>query len=203
MDILISPVEDEAGEHAAKRNDIMRSGSMVRFGRLAICTAVSALALTACSSKSEEKAADTTTTASATDTAAPAAATPAPAAAPAASGAPAADNTDTTDGTKLASFTGDATKGEAAFVACKTCHDPVQNKIGPHLAGVVGRKAGSVADYTYSAANKNSGITWSPDKLFQYLQAPQRVVPGTKMAFSGIPDAQKRADVIAYLATLK
>ncbi len=181
---------------------MMRSESMVRFGRLTFFAAVSALALTACSSKTEEKAADTTT-ASTTDTAAPAATTAAPAAAPAASAAPAADNTDTTDGTKLASFTGDATKGEAAFVACKTCHDPVQNKIGPHLGGVVGRKAGSVADYTYSPANKNSGITWTPEKLFQYLQGPQRVVPGTKMAFSGIPDAQKRADVIAYLATLK
>jgi cytochrome c len=64
---------------------------------------------------------------------------------------------------------------------------------------VVGRAAGTVAGYTYSAANKNSGITWTPEKLFQYLEKPQRVVPGTKMAFPGIPDPQKRADVIAYL----
>ena len=95
--------------------------------------------------------------------------------------------------------------GRAAFATCAVCHSAEKGRIivGPPLYGVVGRKAGSVADYTYSPANKNSGITWTPEKLFQYLQGPQRVVPGTKMAFSGIPDAQKRADVIAYLATLK
>ncbi|MGL4314890.1 MAG: c-type cytochrome, partial [Sphingomonas sp.] len=58
-----------------------------------------------------------------------------------------------------------------------------------------------IAGYTYSAANKNSGITWTPEKLFQYLEAPQRVVPGTKMTYPGLKDAQKRADVIAYLKT--
>lgn len=122
---------------------------------------------------------------------------------PASSAAPAADDVATLDGKTFASLTGDATKGEAVFVQCKTCHvtDPGQNRIGPSLHQVVGRKAGSVEGYQYSAANKNSGITWTKEKLFQYLEKPQRVVPGTKMAFAGIPDAQKRADVIAYLAT--
>ena len=67
------------------------------------------------------------------------------------------------------------------------------------VAGVVGRKAGSVAGFTYSAANRDSGITWSAEKLFQYLEKPIRVVPGTKMSFPGLPKAQDRADVIAYL----
>ena len=115
--------------------------------------------------------------------------------------APAADNTDTISGVKYASYTGDADKGKVDFVTCQTCHsiNVGENKIGPSLHGVVGRKAGSIADFQYSDANKKSGITWTPEKLFQYLEAPQRVVPGTKMTFVGFPDPQQRADVIAYL----
>ena len=179
---------------------MMRAGSTTSFGRLALCVAASTLALSACAKKTEDADTETTTT---TATTATAANTAAPAA-PAAAAAPAADNTDTIAGVKLASYTGDAVKGKTDFITCQTCHDPKVNKIGPHLDGVVGRKAGSIADFTYSAANKNSGITWTPDKLFQYLEAPQRVVPGTKMTFAGWPtDPQKRADVIAYLETLK
>lgn len=178
---------------------------MTRLGWLAFATSAGALALSACSGGgSEEKKADTTaatsTAAAPADTAATN--TAAPAAAPAgASAAPAADNTDTLTGAKLASFTGDAASGKTVFIQCSTCH-AVQagvNKIGPSLAGIVGRAAGTVAGYTYSPANKNSGITWTKEKLFQYLENPQRVVPGTKMAFAGVKDEQKRADVIAYL----
>ena len=76
------------------------------------------------------------------------------------------------------------------------------NKIGPSLHGVVGRPAGKEPGFTYTAANRDSGITWTEEKLFQYLENPQRVVPGTKMSFAGWPtDPQKRADVIAYLKT--
>lgn len=185
----------------------MHSRSMTRTGMLAVGVAASALALAACSkeTKTDTQTASTpteanSTTTTTTTTTGPAA--PAAAGAPAA-GAPAADNVDTVSGVKYASYTGDATKGEADFATCKTCHDAQVNKIGPHLAGVVGRKAGSVPDFNYSAANKNSGITWTPEKLFQYLEGPQRVVPGTKMTFIGFPDPQKRADVIAYLKTLK
>lgn len=136
---------------------------------------------------------------------APAAAAPSMAAAepaPATSAAPpAADSTDTLDGTKLASLTGDAVHGKQIFVQCQACHsiEAGKNMIGPSLAGVVGRPAGSIAGFAYSNANKTSGITWSADKLFQYLEKPQRVVPGTKMTFPGLPKAQDRADVIAYL----
>lgn len=139
--------------------------------------------------------------AAAADTAAPAAVpVSTPAAAPSAA-APAAEATDTLDGTKLAALTGDPVHGKVIFTQCQACHAVVagKNMIGPSLAGLVGRKAGSVAGYAYSTANKSSGITWSDEKLFQYLEKPMRVVPGTKMSFPGLPKAQDRADVIAYL----
>jgi len=167
---------------------VLRStGALAGLALLAACSGG------ADSSKTEEPA-DTAATGSE--------ATP-PAATPAAAEAPAADNTDTLDGKKLADFTGDAAAGEKVFTQCKTCHvrEPGQNRVGPSLAGVVGRPAGSVEGFQYSPANKNSGITWTPEKLFQYLEKPARVVPGTKMVFAGIPDAQQRADVIAYLQT--
>lgn len=126
-----------------------------------------------------------------------------PPAANAAAPAPTAASTDTLDGSTLASFTGVAATGETVFAACKTCHvvDAGVNRIGPSLAGIVGRAAGTVAGFNYTPANKNSGITWTEDKLFQYLEKPQRVVPGTKMAYAGLTDPQKRADLIAYLKT--
>ncbi len=98
---------------------------------------------------------------------------------------------------------GNAKAGEAVFVQCKTCHvaEKGVNRVGPSLWGVVGRKASTIPNYTYSAANKKSGLGWDAPTLYKYLEAPQKVVPGTKMAFGGIKDPQKRADVIAYLKT--
>ena len=121
--------------------------------------------------------------------------------APADAGAPAADNTETVDGTVLANFTGDAAAGAEVFKQCMACHvvEPGQNRTGPTLAGIIGRAAGTVPGYSYTPANANSGITWTPEKMFQYLENPMRVIPGTKMAFAGLKDAQDRADVIAYL----
>ncbi|NKJ44217.1 cytochrome c family protein [Novosphingobium sp. SG720] len=158
------------------------------------------LLLAACGggSSSDKSAAEQAPAASETTTAAAAAMTPAAATSAA---APTADSTDTLDGTTLASLTGDAVHGKAIFTQCQACHsaEPGKNMIGPSLAGVVGRKAGQIAGFAYSNANKNSGITWTAEKLFQYLEKPQRVVPGTKMTFAGLPKAQDRADVIAYL----
>ena len=170
--------------------------SMTRYRGLMVSMGVAAFALSACSGGGSDKAetapADTT---AAANTAAPAV--------PAAAAAPVADNVDTLDGVKFASLTGDAAKGETAFVTCKTCHavEAGVNKIGPSLHAIIGRQAGTIAGFAYSPANKNSGITWTPEKLFQYLEKPQRIVPGTKMVFPGFPEAQKRADVIAYLQT--
>jgi cytochrome c len=155
---------------------------------------VSAIALSACSKKAPEEAATTEPAANTEVASAPAAPT-------ATAAAPAPDNVDTLTGVKYAAYTGDAAKGKVAFITCQTCHsiDMGVNKIGPSLHAVVGRKAGTIPGFVYSPANKNSGITWTPEKLFQYLEGPQRIVPGTKMVFPGFSDPQKRADVIAYL----
>lgn len=101
----------------------------------------------------------------------------------------------------FADLTGDAAAGRAVFAQCRTCHvtDPGVNRIGPTLAGVVGQQAGSVPGFAYSPANKNAGFVWTPEKLFEYLEKPQQVMPGTRMIFAGIPDPQRRADLIAYL----
>ncbi|VVT11048.1 c-type cytochrome [Erythrobacter sp. EC-HK427] len=117
--------------------------------------------------------------------------------------APAADDVATVDGSVFADFTGDAANGETIFAQCSACHvvEPGVNRTGPSLAGIVGRAAGSVEGYNYTPANANSGITWTAEKMFQYLENPARVVPGTKMAFAGLPNPQDRADVIAYLAS--
>lgn len=100
-----------------------------------------------------------------------------------------------------ASLTGDAAKGATVFVKCKTCHvlEEGQNRIGPSLHGIIGRTAGQVPGFNYSAANKNSGLVWNEDVLFEYLEDPRKKVPGTKMVFVGLKAPQDRADVIAYL----
>ncbi|MDN3644794.1 cytochrome c family protein [Pontixanthobacter aestiaquae] len=121
----------------------------------------------------------------------------APAAEPAADGDPMA----TTDGISYASLTGDAAAGKAVFAQCRTCHETKEgvNKTGPSLAGIVGRPAGSVDGFNYSPANANSGLTWTEEQLYVYLEDPQRTIPKTKMIFPGLPKAQDRANVIAYL----
>jgi cytochrome c len=88
---------------------------------------------------------------------------------------------------------------------CGICHSaqPGTNKIGPSLFNVVGRPAGSIDGFSYSDANRHSGIVWKPEVLDRYLTAPQAMVPGTKMTFPGLKDDQQRAEVIAYLETLK
>lgn len=123
----------------------------------------------------------------------------APAATPPAT--PAAADVTTLNGTVFASFTGDAAAGKTVFAQCRACHvtDAGVNRLGPSLSGIVGRKAGSVAGFNYSPANAAAGFSWTKEKLFQYLEKPQRVVPKTKMIFAGLSDAQKRADIIAYL----
>ncbi|MGQ7830125.1 c-type cytochrome [Altererythrobacter sp. Z27] len=114
---------------------------------------------------------------------------------------PAADDVSTVDGTTLADFTGDPAAGAKIFMQCRSCHvvEPGVNRVGPSLAGIVGHAAGAIDGYNYTPANSGSGITWTPEKLFQYLENPRRVIPGTKMAFAGLRNGQDRADVIAYL----
>ena len=87
---------------------------------------------------------------------------------------------------------------------CAVCHSPDAgtNKLGPSLFGVVGRKSGSVADYTYAPAMKNAGLTWDAATLDKYVTDPQSVVPGTKMLFPGLKSADDRKALIQYLSSL-
>jgi cytochrome c len=99
----------------------------------------------------------------------------------------------------------DAEAGRGVFKAqCSVCHSPVQGKnaIGPSLFGIVGRKSGQIEGFHYSAANKASNLTWDEATLDKYLTSPKTVVPGTTMTYAGVKDDGKRADLIAYLATL-
>jgi cytochrome c len=102
---------------------------------------------------------------------------------------------------------GDAKRGGNVFAEeCGDCHSalPGKNKKGPALTGINGRKAGTVADFAgYSDAMKQSGIEWTPERIDQYLAAPRKVVPAGKMKYDGLADAAARADVIAYLLSLK
>ena len=102
-----------------------------------------------------------------------------------------------------ASMAQDAAAGEKVFRSkCKVCHMPpeaAKNLVGPSLAGVVGRKAGTAPGYHYSEANEKSGITWDEAELKKYLKDPKGVVPGTKMVFPGLQSDQDVDNVIAYL----
>jgi cytochrome c len=93
---------------------------------------------------------------------------------------------------------GDAAHGAIVYQKCMICHSLDKNGIGPRHRDVFGRKAGSVADYDYSAALKASNIVWNERALDQWLTSPQALVPGTKMMFA-VGTAQDRADVIAFL----
>ena len=98
--------------------------------------------------------------------------------------------------------TADLSNGEAKFAMCGACHSIAPggpNMTGPHLHGVVGRKAGSVADYNYSDVIKNAGFTWDPAHLNTWISGPRAMFPGTKMSFAGLKDPKDRTDVIAYL----
>jgi cytochrome c len=99
----------------------------------------------------------------------------------------------------------DAAAGEAVFKSqCAICHSPLagKNMVGPSLFGLVGRTAGQVPGFHYSAANKASGDVWSEANLDRYLTNPRAMIPGTIMTYAGLKDATKRANLIAYLATL-
>jgi len=98
----------------------------------------------------------------------------------------------------VSSLVGDPGRGKTLYQACEACHSIDENDLGPRHRGVVGRRAGSVEDYGYSTALKNSGLTWDEPTLDRWLINPSALVPGTKMFFQ-IGDAQSRADLIAFL----
>lgn len=94
---------------------------------------------------------------------------------------------------------GDPAKGEKLYSRCQGCHSIDVNRVGPRHQGLFGRKAGNLDDYNYSDAMKASGVVWDETTLGQFLTAPREFIKGTKMPFSGMKDAQERADLIAYL----
>jgi cytochrome c len=99
----------------------------------------------------------------------------------------------------------DPVAGEKIFKAqCGICHTVVagQNRIGPTLFGVVGRPAGSVPGFNYTADHKKLGVTWDAATLDKYLANPRAMVPDTSMVYAGLKDDAERADLVAYLETL-
>ncbi len=174
----------------------MEKGKIMRTTSI-LLLAGAALGLAACGGSSTEAPAPETSVTEAPAMDAPAEPAAEPAAETAASDAPAEPTV------TYASLNGDPARGERVFAQCRACHvaDPGVNRVGPSLHGVVGRTAGSVEGFRYSAANRNSGLVWSEEQLFTYLEAPQRTIPGTTMAFAGLRNPQDRADVIAYLKT--
>ena len=101
---------------------------------------------------------------------------------------------------------GDPEAGAKVFNKCKACHQigpGAKNVVGPELNGLNGRKTGSVEGYNYSDANKNSGLTWDEATFLEYIAAPQKKIPGTKMTFAGIPDETDRANLWAFVSQFK
>ena len=96
----------------------------------------------------------------------------------------------------------DAGRGKAVFEQCAACHsfEPGHSELGPHLKGLIGRKTASVEDFIYSPAMRRANVTWTPEQIDSFLKDPQAPpFRGNRMPFAGIPDAQARADLIAYL----
>ena len=99
----------------------------------------------------------------------------------------------------------DVAKGEKVFKRCKACHyaDKEKNKTGPYLVDVIGRKAGSIDEYKYSKAMRESQLVWDEATLTAYLKAPKKFLKGTKMVFAGLKKEADIKNVIAYLKTPK
>jgi len=101
---------------------------------------------------------------------------------------------------------GDPEAGAKVFVKCRACHQigpTAKNGVGPVLNGLSGRHSGIVAGFNYSDANKNSGLTWDEATFLDYIAAPQKKIPGTKMTFPGLPEDADRANVWAYISQFK
>ena len=104
----------------------------------------------------------------------------------------------------LAAHAQDLAAGENSFKKCLPCHavgEGAKNKVGPLLNGLEGRKSGTIEGYSYSEANKNSGITWSKEAFLDYIKDPRAKIPGTKMIFPGIKNETEATNLWAYLAS--
>jgi cytochrome c len=124
--------------------------------------------------------------------------------------APAASSAAASPGTAAPAPAASATLAAAdaapvEFGQCKACHavEAGKNGVGPSLAGVFGRKAGSAPGYTYSDAFKKLDVSWDEGNLDKWLENPMKMAPGTRMTFSGLADKAKRQAITDYLKTLK
>jgi cytochrome c len=102
----------------------------------------------------------------------------------------------------LAAAAQDSEAGQRSFNKCRSCHqigEGAKNTIGPQMNGLFGRKSGTIEGYSYSDANKNSGITWDDAVFAEYIRDPKAKIPGTKMVFAGIKGEQEVKDLTAYL----
>jgi cytochrome c len=105
-------------------------------------------------------------------------------------------------GSTSVSLAQDVGAGETSFKKCAVCHEvgeKAKNKVGPQLNGLDGRPTGSAAGYSYSDANKKSGITWNEATFLEYIKDPRAKIPGTKMIFSGIKNETEAKNLWAYL----
>lgn len=96
----------------------------------------------------------------------------------------------------------DVAAGEKSWNKCRACHqlgETAKNTVGPQLNGLFGRVAGTAEGYNYSAANKNSGITWDETVFAEYIKDPKAKIPGTKMAFAGIKNENEIRDLTAFI----
>ena len=101
---------------------------------------------------------------------------------------------------------GDAEAGARVFrIQCGACHvvEAGKNRVGPSMFGIFGRTSGQIEGFRYSPANRDAKLAWTPEVMDQYLTNPKEVIPGTIMAYAGLKNATQRADLLAYLETLK
>lgn len=94
---------------------------------------------------------------------------------------------------------GDPQAGEAVYSRCLACHALAYDRTGPRHCGLLGRRAGSVPGFDYSAAMKRANLVWDRKSLDRFLADPLKTVPGTSMGYDGVKDPRERADLIAYL----
>ena len=105
-------------------------------------------------------------------------------------------------GVSHAAYAQDPAAGENVFKKCRACHqvgETAKNAVGPKLNGLIGRPAGAVEGFSYSAANKNSGVTWTEDAFKKYIADPKAFMPGNKMIFAGLKDEKEINDLLAFL----
>ena len=101
-----------------------------------------------------------------------------------------------------AAYAQDVENGQQVFRQCRACHqvgETAKNTVGPVLNGLFGRKSGTIEGYSYSDANKNSGLTWNKDVFLEYIKDPRAKIPGTKMIFPGIKNESEAKSLWAYL----